>query len=117
MIDGFFFAAIFVPFVIGYFAMIEEIYFIFIPFAIITLAAILWFLIYTQTPWEYDAHTIEIREVFNKDIFILDDEIFNANSLFGKDFEDGERLVVEKAKEKMYVGVYPAVYPGLRIKK
>ena len=68
---------------------------------------ILWVILYAKQDWRYIKHSTSIETAFEQDMFQYDGCIYNANRLFGKNFEDGQKIDILVRDGGLYYGILP----------
>ena len=73
-----------------------------------------WWVFYIRSDWRSFKHTVTIQTAFDRDMFEYDGCVHNANTLFGKDFEDGQSIDILVRDKGPYIGLMPT---GPNVKK
>lgn len=67
----------------------------------------IWCVFYLKQDWRSFKRTVTIQTAFDRDIFEYNGCIHNANTLFGKDFEDGQSIDILVRDKGPYIGLMP----------
>lgn len=77
-------------------------------FLFLAIILSIWWIFYLRSDWRCVTHTVTIQTVFDRDMFEYDGCVYNANNLFGKDFEDGQSIYILVRDSGPYIGIIPA---------
>ena len=77
--------------------------------SIVPFFLFIWIYISSLEPWEYTVDTFTVQTISNIDVIVVEDSrIINVNSLFGRDFEQGELIIRKTGIDKAYKGIRPS---------